>query len=133
MSERAATINAYVGAASHALGQIMAQAQSSEPNDTAIRESVRDAQRLLLDITDVANEAKLKHVAPVKPDFRVSDNPNTDAARQYYTKHKAEQEPMTVPVGALMNPPAAMMRSKAPRFTTRSLTTGKARARQGSR
>ncbi len=37
-----------------------------------------------------------------------------------------------VPVGALMKPPAWMMRSKAPLSTTRSLITGKALARQGS-
>jgi len=37
-----------------------------------------------------------------------------------------------LPVGTEMNPPAAMMRSKAPRSTTRSLSTGKAVARQGS-
>jgi hypothetical protein len=36
------------------------------------------------------------------------------------------------PVGAVMNPPAAMIRSSALRSTTRSFTTGKARARQGS-
>ena len=36
------------------------------------------------------------------------------------------------PIVAEMNPPAAMMRSKAPRSTTRSLTTGKDAARQGS-
>ena len=36
------------------------------------------------------------------------------------------------PVGTLMKPPAAMMRSKAPRSTIRSLMTGKASARQGS-
>ena len=37
-----------------------------------------------------------------------------------------------LPVGTEMKPPAAMMRSKAPRSTTRSLSTGKAAARQGS-
>src|SRR5439155_133605 len=37
-----------------------------------------------------------------------------------------------LPVRAVMNPPAWMMRSKAPRSTTRSLITGKARARHGS-
>ena len=36
------------------------------------------------------------------------------------------------PVATEMKPPAAMMRSKAPRSTTRSLMTGKARARHGS-
>ena len=36
------------------------------------------------------------------------------------------------PVGAVMKPPAAMIRSKAPRFTTRSLMTGNARDRHGS-
>ena len=36
------------------------------------------------------------------------------------------------PLRALMKPPAAMMRSKALRSTIRSLTTGKAFARQGS-
>ena len=36
------------------------------------------------------------------------------------------------PVGAEMKPPAAMIRSKALRSTTRSFTTGKAVARQGS-
>ena len=36
------------------------------------------------------------------------------------------------PVGALMKPPAAMIRSSAPRSTTRSLITGNARARHGS-
>jgi hypothetical protein len=37
-----------------------------------------------------------------------------------------------LPVETLTNPPAAMIRSKALRSTTRSLTTGKARARHGS-
>src|SRR5262245_45233375 len=37
-----------------------------------------------------------------------------------------------LPVGALTNPPAAMIRSNADRSTTRSLITGKAAARQGS-
>src|SRR5438128_4732082 len=37
-----------------------------------------------------------------------------------------------LPVGAVMNPPAATMRSKAVRSTTRSLTTGNESARQGS-
>jgi hypothetical protein len=37
-----------------------------------------------------------------------------------------------LPVGAVMNPPAAMMRSKADRSTTRSRRTGNAVARQGS-
>lgn len=37
-----------------------------------------------------------------------------------------------VPVGAEMYPPDWMIRSKAERSTTRSLTTGKAEARQGS-
>ena len=36
------------------------------------------------------------------------------------------------PVGAETKPPAAMMRSNAPRSTTRSLTTGNASARHGS-
>jgi hypothetical protein len=36
------------------------------------------------------------------------------------------------PVGAVMKPPVAMMRSNALRSTTRSFTTGKAVARQGS-
>ena len=36
------------------------------------------------------------------------------------------------PVGAEMKPPAAMIRSNAPRSTTRSLTTGNASARHGS-
>ena len=44
---------------------------------------------------------------------------------------------MALPSGALpvrteMKPPAAMIRSKAPRSTIRSLITGKAAARQGS-
>ena len=38
-----------------------------------------------------------------------------------------------LPVGTETKPPAAMIRSKAPRSTTRSLMTGKARARHGSR
>ena len=37
-----------------------------------------------------------------------------------------------LPVGALTYPPAAMIRSRAERSTTRSFTTGKARARHGS-
>ncbi len=37
-----------------------------------------------------------------------------------------------LPIGAEMKPPAAMMRSKAPRSTIRSLRTGKALARHGS-
>jgi hypothetical protein len=37
-----------------------------------------------------------------------------------------------LPVGAVMKPPDAMMRSSAPRFTTRSLMMGNARARHGS-
>ena len=36
------------------------------------------------------------------------------------------------PVGALTYPPAAMIRSSAERSTTRSFTTGNARARHGS-
>ena len=38
-----------------------------------------------------------------------------------------------LPVGAVMKPPAAMMRSNALRSTIRSFTTGNARARHGSR
>ena len=38
----------------------------------------------------------------------------------------------TPPVRTEMKPPAWMMRSNAPRSTTRSLITGKARARHGS-
>ena len=38
-----------------------------------------------------------------------------------------------LPVAAEMKPPAAISRSKALLSTTRSFTTGKARARQGSR
>ena len=37
-----------------------------------------------------------------------------------------------LPVGTEMKPPASMIRSNAVRSTTRSLTTGKARARHGS-
>ena len=37
-----------------------------------------------------------------------------------------------LPVGAVMKPPASMMRSKAPRSTTRSLTSGKPAERKGS-
>src|SRR6266404_4463715 len=37
-----------------------------------------------------------------------------------------------LPVRAVMNPPAWMIRSNAPRSTTRSLITGNARARHGS-
>ena len=37
-----------------------------------------------------------------------------------------------LPVRAVMNPPAAITRSNALRSTTRSFTTGKARARHGS-
>ena len=37
-----------------------------------------------------------------------------------------------LPVGTLMYPPAAMIRSNAPRSTTRSLITGNALARHGS-
>ena len=36
------------------------------------------------------------------------------------------------PVGAMIKPPAPIMRSKALRSTTRSFSTGNARARQGS-